>query len=509
MTEHQETDGRRILAVVLLPLFMSLLSVSIVNVVLSSISGSIGASTSALQWVLSGYTLAFGVLLVTGGRAGDLFGRGRIFVAGVIVFLVGSLAAGLAPDPLSLNIARVVMGVGSGLLNPQSVGLIQQYFTGAARARAFGAFGSVVGVSVAIGPVLGGALIALAGPDWGWRWSFLVNVPIGVAAVIAAFRVFPASAWHGEIRRRSDGQRVRVDLDPVGNVLLAAALLAVMIPFLEHAVGLWIYALLPLGVLLIVAWVRWEKQYSQRGGSPMVDLDLFATRSFSSGLLLVSLYFTGMTSVWVVMALFLQNGHQFTALQAGVLGLPTAIASAVAANVSGRLITRLGRPLVVAGTVLCVLGLGLSCLVVWLNETHGVSLWWLMLTLVLTGAAQGMVISPNQTLTLAEVPVKYAGSAGGVLQTGQRIGTAIGIALITAVFFFAVDTMDWDRAFVVAFACIATVIIAAGVVGTIDWVIGRRSGSQAGQHEAASASHAAWVECPAEQIVPAVSNEQL
>lgn len=523
--------SRHILAVVLVPLFMSLLSVSIVNVVLPSIGETIGASTSALQWVLSGYTLAFGVLLVPGGRAGDVLGRGRLFVLGVVVFALASLAAGFAPNALVLNIARVFMGLGSGLLNPQTVGLIQQYFHGAARGRAFGVFGSVVGVSVAIGPVLGGLFIALAGAEWGWRLAFLVNVPIGVAAVVLAKAWFPPSAWRGSVpdEPRADGEgprtgdesragaepraaagdesraaagaepraaadaqarakgeparasaagrdpaRPRVDLDPVGNLLLGLAILAVMVPFLEHAAGLWVYALLPVGFALVFAWVRWERRTVARGRTPMVDLALFRTRSFSAGTLLVSLYFMGVTSIWVVIAMFLQDGKGYSALAAGMIGLPAALCSIVAANVSGRLVTKVGRPLVVFGTAVCLLGLASSAFVVWLNAAHGVSVWWLLLTLCFVGIAQGSVISPNQTLSLAEVPVAYAGSAGGVLQTGQRIGTAIGIALITALFFFAVGHGGWDRGFMAAFAAIAVVVAAAGAVGAYDWVLGRR-----------------------------------
>ncbi|MYM19031.1 MFS transporter [Brevibacterium sp. 5221] len=504
---------------------MSLLSVSIVNVVLPSIGETIGASTSALQWVLSGYTLAFGVLLVPGGRAGDVLGRGRLFVLGVVVFALASLAAGFAPNALVLNIARVFMGFGSGLLNPQTVGLIQQYFHGAARGRAFGVFGSVVGVSVAIGPVLGGLFIALAGAEWGWRLAFLVNVPIGVAAVVLAKAWFPPSAWRGSVpdEPRADGEqpraegespagerpragaepraeagdetrangelarasavgqapaRPRVDLDPVGNLLLGLAILAVMVPFLEHAAGLWVYALLPVGIALVFAWVRWERRTVARGRTPMVDLALFRTRSFSAGTLLVSLYFMGVTSIWVVIAMFLQDGKGYSALAAGMIGLPAALCSIVAANVSGRLVTKVGRPLVVFGTAVCLLGLASSAFVVWLNAAHGVSVWWLLLTLCFVGIAQGSVISPNQTLSLAEVPVAYAGSAGGVLQTGQRIGTAIGIALITALFFFAVGHGGWDRGFMAAFAAIAVVVAAAGAVGAYDWVLGRREAAR-------------------------------
>lgn len=187
---------KRILLVALVPLFMSLLSVSIINVVLSAIAADLGASTSALQWVLTGYALSFGVVLVAAGRAGDVFGRAQLFILGVSLFGLSSLVAGLAPEPLTLNIARVFMGFGSGLLNPQVVGLLQQYFQGPQRGRAFGLMGTIVGLSVAIGPVLGGVFIAVFGDDLGWRASFLVNVPFAILAAIFAKTWLPQTAWH-------------------------------------------------------------------------------------------------------------------------------------------------------------------------------------------------------------------------------------------------------------------------------------------------------------------------
>ena len=159
---------------------MALIDVSIVNVALPSIREGLGASESDLQWVLSGYALTFGVILVAAGRAGDIFGRAPLFMAGVVVFTGASAWAGFASDPLWLNIARALEGVGSGLISPQVVGMIQQFFRGAERGRAFGIFGSVVGVSVAIGPVLGGLLIHIFGVNNGWRWVFFVNLPVGV-----------------------------------------------------------------------------------------------------------------------------------------------------------------------------------------------------------------------------------------------------------------------------------------------------------------------------------------
>ena len=470
-------EQRRLLAVALVPLFMSLVSVSIVNVVLPSIQISIGASNTGLQWVLTGYTLAFGVLLVPAGRAGDLYGRARLFILGVAVFGLASLAAGFAPNELVLNIARVFMGFGSGFLNPQTVGLIQQYFRGEQRGRAFGMFGSIVGVSVAIGPVLGGALIAVLGLDWGWRAAFLINVPIAVIAIITAVFWLPASSWRALPETVSTSAKGgRPDFDPVGTVLLSLATLCVMLPFLQAEVGGWIWSLLVVGILLFVAWVRWEARYKARGGSPMVDMALFRVRTFANGSLLIGLYFTGMTSVWVVLALYLQLGQGYTALEAGLVGLPSAIMSAIAAAIAGRHVVRVGRKIVLFGIGMLLTGLLGSGLVLILHDRFGTSIWWLLLSMAFIGLGQGNVVSPNQTLSLREVPLTYAGSAGGIMQTGQRIGTAVGIAMNTAIFFAAQIAFGWTAAILITFGSIATLVAISAVVGVIDWRQDRKGG---------------------------------
>lgn len=449
----------RILIVLLAAIFMSLIAVSIVNVALPAIQDGVDASESDLQWVLSGYALTFGVVLVAAGRAGDIFGRGALFVLGVSVFTAASIACSFAPSAEWLNIARFVQGVGSGLLNPQGVGMIQQYFRGAERGRAFGYFGSTVGVSVAIGPVLGGLLIQLGGPDFGWRLTFLVNVPVGILTLVLALLWFPKPL----LRRRPEGQGVkaRSSMDPIGSLLLGLAVLAILFPFMESRTSASTWLLLPVGIVLVVAWVKWERRYAARGRSPMVDLTIFRTRSFTNGTVIVTLYFLGMTSIWVIVALYMQQGAGKTALEAGLVGIPSAILSALASNWAGRRVIKYGRKIVIAGLYCALVGLGLSVGVALLHDAIGLSVWWLMLTLSFIGIAQGSVISPNQTLTLAEVPLQYAGSSGAIMQTGQRMGTSIGIAVITAAVFVSLQVTGWSTAVAVGFSLIAVVVLAA------------------------------------------------
>lgn len=485
-TEKMTVTQRAILVVVLVPVFMSLLSISSINVILPSVQASLEAPTSQIQWVLSGYTLAFGVLLVPGGRAGDTFGRGKLFVAGLVLFGLGSLIAGFALNGPMLIGARFITGFGSGLLNPQTVGFIQQFFSGPRRARAFASFGSVVGVSVAIGPVLGGGLIALAGQDWGWRWTFLVNVPIALIAIYYAWRNFPDEAWQRYVPEgATDDAPRKPDLDPVGTMTFTLGTLLVMWTFLEIDKGGIYWAMLPVGLVVLAWWVWWERRYKRRGGAPMVDLKLFDNRSYRNGTLLIGLFFTGSTSVWVTVAIFLQTGHGISALTAALVGLPSAIATSISSQIAGRYVLRAGRSMVAWGMSITLLALSSSILVVVGVQQWDWPVWWLILTLSLLGVAQGFIISPNQTLSLIEVPAHVSGVAGGVMQTGQRVGTSIGTALITSVLFGVAAALSWNWAFVAAFGIIMVMVTIAMVVALVDIIGTRRAQAAVPQgHEA-------------------------
>ena len=462
-----ESSHRWLLPTLLIPAFVTLLAVSSVNVILPAVSQDLSAGTAGLQLVVSGYSLVFGVVLVPAGRAGDVMGRGRIFVIGMILFGVGSLASGLAPDVVTLNLARVVMGVGSGLLNPQVAGMIQQYYSGESRGRAFGLFGAVIGVSVAVGPVLSGGLIGWLGDDWGWRASFLINVPLVLLGVWAAHRYLPDSAWHRQDGGSGAG-RDRVDLDPVGMVLLAAGTLLIMIPFMEASAGAWVWGLEAAGIGIVSAWVVWERRYRARGGAPMVDLSLLAIPSFAYGSLAIAVYFLGYTSVWIIVAQYVQAGLGSTALVSGAVGVPAALAGSVAAAFAGRRVIRVGRVMVLGGMAAGMAGLLASVGIIHMHARAGWSPWWLTLTLLLLGVGQGLVVSPNQTLSLADVPLEYAGAAGGILQTGERIGTSIGIAAITGLTFRISHSSGWDVAAQAGLLAVVAAIAVSAAVAAID-----------------------------------------
>lgn len=447
----------RILFVLLAAIFLTLMSVSVVNVALAAIQKGLNASHADIQWVLSGYALAFGVILVSAGRAGDLMGRGGLFIVGVIVFTVASIAAGLAPDANWLNGARFLQGIGAGLVNPQGIGMIQQYFKGPERGRAFGLLGTSVGISVAIGPALSGLLIQLGGEDLGWRLTFLINVPIGILTLVLAYKWFPRPLIHRpKIQSRGGGLS---SLDPIGALLLGLGVLALLFPFVESGRSAWLWLLFPLSFGLMYLWILWERFYTRKGFSPMVDLSIFKISSFSNGLTIMALYFLGMTSVWVLIPLFVQLGVGFTAFEAGLIGIPSALCSAYASNWAGKRLHRFGRAMVIAGQVIALCGIFACVLIILLHQYFGVNIWWLLLALGIFGIGQGTTISPNQALTLAEVPLAYAGSSGALMQTGQRIGTSVGIAIITAIVFFLEPLTSWYTAVVVGFIAIFLIMV--------------------------------------------------
>lgn len=448
---------------------MTLLDVSVTNVALPSIGRATGAGPSQLQWVVSGYTLAFGLVPVLAGRLGDDHGRRLMFQVGVGSFAATSLLAGFAPSAAVLIAARVLQGLAGGLINPQVSGLVQQLFRGNERGRAFGVLGTTVGVGTALGPVVGGALIALGGQHLGWRLVFFVNVPIGVAVILLARRLLPADPALGRHR-----------LDILGAGLLGAATFCVLFGAVQYDAlrdRRLAWLAVPAVVLLVLFTGR-ERRLTRQRLDPLVDLRLFRRPSYTSGVLLALTFFPAMAGLPLVLALYYQRGLGYTALESGLGITAYALGSAIAAPLAGRFVTRLGRPLVVAATL--TFGSGAVALAILVKHAppSGVALA-LAPALFVMGVGSGAIITPNQALTLMEVDPVIGSTAGGVLQTAQRIGLAIGQAVIGAVFFANLGTSGpvagryGDALGAAAFAALGFVALAA-TVGVVDLLRTRR-----------------------------------
>jgi EmrB/QacA subfamily drug resistance transporter len=427
---HPHPHRWRILGVALTVGAMSLLDISIVNVAIPSMRAGLHTSSATIQWVVSGYALAFGLTLVAGGRLGDAYGRRRMMLLGLVGFVTASAGVGLAPNAATVVLARLLQGATAGLLTPQNSGLIQQLFRGRERARAFGLFGFTVSTASAIGPVLGGVIIAIAGEGSGWRWLFLINLPIGVVAMVAVARMVP--------KRPPEQVERGARIDAVGALLLGLTVLTLLFPVVQVER----HAYLPLLLLVLVpalgfAFVRWELRLKDRGRSPLLDVELLRTLpGYVSGLTIGTLYFTGFTGLVLVTSIYLQEGRSSSPLQAGLLIIPFAIGSAVSAPLAGRYISDFGRQLTVGAIVVMMTGTLLFLLLAPGRDPF----WpWSVPTLLLAGLGGGAVVSPNITLTLSEVPPRMGGAAGGALQTGQRIGASIGAALLVTAYGLASD----------------------------------------------------------------------
>ncbi len=470
-------DRRRwiALAVCCSALFMTLLDLSITNVALPAIGLATGAGPAQLQWVVSGYTLAFGLVPVLGGRLGDDHGRRSMFIIGVAGFVVTSALSGLAPSGGVLIAARVLQGLSGGLINPQVSGLVQQLFSGRDRGRAFGVIGTVVALGTALGPLVGGLLIAVGGPEFGWRLVFFVNIPIGLAVIVLARRWLPDAPARGRHR-----------LDIGGAVVLGLATFCVLFAAVEYD-ALHDTRLFLLGipaVVLLWGFFRREARLTRARLEPLVDLRLFRRPSFTAGVVLALVFFCGMTGLPLVLALYYQQGLGYTAFQSGLGITAFALGSAIAAPLAGRVVTRVGRPLVVVACLTFGAGALALDVVARQNPGNGAAVAF-ALPLFFLGLGSGAVITPNQTLTLVDVDPVTGSTAGGVLQTSQRIGAAIGQAVIGAAFFAALPagaiglrgtarTDVYDHALSQAVLVAVLFIVAALTVGVVDLLLTRR-----------------------------------
>jgi EmrB/QacA subfamily drug resistance transporter len=417
------------LVVLLIGMFMALLDTTIVNVALPTIKTTLDASESTLSWIISGYALAYGLALIPAGRIGDRFGHKWVFFGGLALFTVASFACGLAQDSTQLIVARVVQGLAGGIFFPAVTAFIQILFPGRVRGKAFAIMGAVIGISTALGPLVGGLIIQGFGDTTGWRLVFGVNIPIGIVALIAAVIILPKAS---ESRGAAGG------VDWLGLLLISGGLVAILVPLIEgqdQGWPLWTYLSLAGGVVLIVLFALWEVSVTKRGGSPLVPPHLFSHASFTGGTILALVYFAAFTSIFFTISIFWQTGLGHTALESGFVSIPFAIGSIVGASQSNRLAAKLGRTVLVIGVGMVTVGLVALWIVLATVPVADLTNWALLGPLLVAGVGSGLFVAPNAQFIVATVDPQEAGAASGVIGTMQRIGSAIGIAVIGSVFF--------------------------------------------------------------------------
>lgn len=423
-----QPDPRRwlTLAVLLLAAFMNLLDISIVNIAIPSIQRDLHASYADVQWALAGYTLAYALVLITGGRLGDTFGRKRLFLIGVTGFTIMSAACGASQSSGMLIGCRVAQGAMGAIMITQVLSVIQVIFPAGERIKALAAFGVTAGLGTVGGPLLGGVLIQHNLFGLAWRPIFLINIPVGILAVTASAVLVHESRAPRPPR-----------LDPVGVALVSAALLLLLYPLVQgRQLGWpsWTFITMAMSVPVFALFIRYERAKDRRDGSPLVQLSLFRQRAFAIGIAIAMTFFLGLTSFALILTLFLQIGLGFRPLHAGLTFLPFSGCVLIASGAAARLAPRFGRGVTMTGAVVMTADMaGLIAIVH--HYGQAVTTWDMVPALLVAGLGMGMVLAPLADILLAGVQHQDAGSASGLFNTSLQLGASIGVAVIGVIFF--------------------------------------------------------------------------
>ncbi len=411
-----------VLAVVLAAEVMDLLDATIVNVAGPSVRRDLGGGAATLQWLSAAYTLTFAVFLITGARLGDIFGRRRLFLVGSAGFTAMSAACALAPSPGILIATRALQGGFGALLIPQGFGLLKEVFPEEEMGRVFGSFGPVMGLSAIAGPIVAGVLIDANLFGTGWRLVFLINVPVGVVALVTAARTLPRSV-------HARGAR----LDVGGMLLIGLASLAVIYPLIEgRAEGWpgWIFGLLAAGVALLGAFVLYERR---RREAPLIEPGLLRNRAYVDGIVVALFFFATFAGLMLIVSLFCQLGEHFSPAHAGLTLVPITAGMVVTLGASFALVARFGRHLLHLGIVLA--GAGCAWLALTVSGAGSASTLELAPGLLVLGLGAGFIFGQLFDFILAGVAMEHVGSASGVLNAIQQLASALGVAVLGTVFF--------------------------------------------------------------------------
>lgn len=417
--QHLITDENRkwwTLGAMCLALFMVMLDNTVVNVALPSIQKDLDTSISGLEWIVNGYTLSFAVLLAVGGRIGDIFGRRKAFVVGVIIFTIASTTAGFAPSNFALVASRVLQGIGAAFMMPGTLSIITDAFPAHERGKAIGTWAGVSALALAIGPVLGGFLVEHVS----WRAIFYINLPVGVLAVLAATFVVRES------RDTTVGRKV----DYLGVGILTVGLTTLVLALIEGNSWGWdstsVLALIAVSVISLIIFVFTENRVT----APIIEFGLFKSRNFIGAVTTAFIISFAMMGVFFFLALYMQNVLGYSALEAGVRFLPTTLVIMVFSPISGRLADRIGpRWLIVVGMLLITLSLYLFSTI-----EDGSTFNDILPSFIILGAGIGLTMSPMSTAAMNAVPRTKAGVASGVLSMFRMVGGTFGVAALGALF---------------------------------------------------------------------------
>jgi EmrB/QacA subfamily drug resistance transporter len=447
------------LAVLLAATLLDLLDATTVNIAIPTIQRDLGTTFTSVQWIAAGYTLAFAVVLITGGRLGDILGRKRVFLGAMATFTVASALSGMAVNTEMLIASRVLQGVAAALMVPQVLSIMHVSFRPEEAGKVFGIFGAVAGIGGVSGPMVGALLVQWNLFGLAWRPIFLVNLPICLVALYLGGRYITES-------KAPDKPR----LDLVGVLLVAAALLLLLYPL---TVGRdldwpgWTFALMGAGVVVFGGFLLQQRHRSRTVGSPLVALSLFKIRSFSAGIVVQLVFGITFGLFSLCGALYMQLGLGWTPLRTALVSLFFGVTMGVCAVVGiQKIVPKFGTRTLQGGAVLMVIGL-----LLYRTFAGGLGLgaqWWqLALPLIITGAGLGLIMAPLTQTIMAEVPFQDAGSASGVVNTVSQVGLSAGLALNAVAFFAVIDSLTGS----VSSRATGDVVI-TGFTSALWWVIG-------------------------------------
>ena len=423
------SDKRRKLALLVIAtaFVLDLMDSTILNIALPTIQHSMQASFTALQWMAAGYTLTFAVLLITGGRMGDVFGYKKLFMWGLVGFMASSFLTGIAWNTEVLIAARLLQGATAALMVPQVLSVVQLLYEPEERVAINGLLGGLSAIATTVGPVVAGLLMKANIAHLGWRPIFLINIPLGLVALLLGAKYLPAGKSEHAAK-----------IDGVGTALVVAAIGLLIFPLMQgHGLGwpAWTFVMAAASVPVFMLFAWWQRRLSKRGGSPLVIPALFRHRSFNVGLILSLIVFGTMAGFALTFTLLLQAGYGFSPLHTILTGIFVTVGIMPAvALLSKKIIPALGRWAITIGSVVAALGFGAIGYTV-THASGAVSTWQLAPLLAIMGAGFGMAFSPLLPYVLSKVNPQDAGSASGVANAVQQIGGALGVALVGIVFF--------------------------------------------------------------------------
>ncbi|MDR3464081.1 MAG: MFS transporter [Beijerinckiaceae bacterium] len=451
-----EGDPRRwfALPVLLTGAFLPVLDFNVVNLALPAIRQNLGATSSDLQFVISAYAATYAVFLITGGRLGDWLGRKRMFMLGVAGFTIASMLCGTAWSPAILIAGRILQGLTATVMAPQVLASIRVLFPASEQGKALGLYGATFGLANITGQILGGVLVSSHPFGFTWQAIFLINVPIGVAAIVGSlFFLNDSRADHAQ------------NFDIGGVVLLSATLGLLVYPLVEgRETGwpLWIVAMLLVSPIVLIAFIRFERRLTARGGAPLVDFSLFREPGFAIGIAMAMVFYM-LSSFYLTVSVYLQGGLHLTPLDAGLRTLPFAFGYFTSSFASAGIVQRLGPRALTLGFIIQIIGFGMVIL-----SVFGVTPEYIEIALLVAGLGYGIVVPSVIKAVISGVDQRHAGLASGMVISTFQIGAALGVAIVGGVFFTVLgsgqDLAAHVRAFATALGCNVALLTLGGVL---------------------------------------------